>query len=59
MVNGSSFLWTSPLKSVKSWIYVTDKSVHCCANSLVANLDKIFACAKKPSSTQTMPVDIK
>jgi len=26
---------------------------------LVANLDKIFACAKKLSFTQTIPVDIK
>jgi len=59
VVNGSSFLWTTRLKSEKSGIYVTDKSVHCWANLLVANLDKIFACAKKPSFTQTIPVDIK
>ena len=26
---------------------------------MVANLDKIFACAKSPSFTQTIPVDIK
>ena len=59
VVNGSSFLWTTRLKSEKSGIYVTDKSVHCWVNLLVANLDKIFACAKKPSFTQTIPVDIK
>lgn len=59
VVNGGSFLWTTRLKNAKSGIYDTDKSVHRWANLLVANLDKIFACAKKPSFTQTIPVDIK
>jgi len=59
VVNGCRFLWTTQLKNAKSGMYVTDKSVHCRANLLVANLDKIFACAKKRSFTQTIPVDIK
>ena len=59
VVNGVGFLWTTRLKNEKSGVYVTDKSVHCRANLLVANLDKIFACAKKLSFTQTIPVDIK
>lgn len=59
VVNAGPFLWTTMLTNEKSWVYVKNKPVHWCPESLVANLDKMFACAKKPSFAQTIPVDIK
>ena len=59
VVNACPILWTSRLTRPKSNVYGQDKPVHCRAKFLVANLNKIFACAKKPSFAQTIPVDIK
>lgn len=59
VVNACPILWTSRLTRPKSNVYGPDKPVHCRAKFLVANLNKIFACAKKPSFAQTIPVDIK
>jgi hypothetical protein len=59
VVNACTLLWTSRLTRKKSSVYGPDKPVHCRAKFLVANLNKIFACAKKPSFAQTIPVDIK
>jgi hypothetical protein len=59
VVNACPFLWTSRLTRKKSNVYGPDKPVHWRAKFLVANLNKIFACAKKPSFAQSIPVDIK
>jgi len=59
VVNRWPVLWITVLTNAKSWVYLTYKSVHYAANFFVANLDKIFACAQKSSSAQSVPVDIK
>jgi len=59
MVNACRFLWKTRLTIDKSAIYHADNPVQFDVIWLVMNLDKIFACAKKPSSARSTPVDIK
>lgn len=59
IVNACLLLWKTRLTFKKSVVYLKDNPVQFCAGLLVMNLDKIFACAKRTSSSQSTPVDIK
>jgi len=59
IVNDAPLLWIRRLSREESSVYSTDNPVYFRAELLVMVLDKIFACAKRASSSQTAPVDIK
>ena len=58
VVNGGTLLWISRVLSTTSNVYGSHKPVGWSCMCLVAKLDKNRACAKSPSSSHFVPVDI-
>ena len=58
IVNGTTLLWISRVLSTTSTVYGSHKPVGWSCMCLVAKLDKNRGCAKNPSSSHFVPVDI-
>ena len=58
IVNGTTLLWISLVLSTTSTVYGSHKPVGWSCMCFVAKLDKNRSCAKSPSSSQFVPVDI-
>jgi hypothetical protein len=59
IVNGGADLWISLVLSTRSGVYDPYKPVCCPCMCPVEKMDKIWHCAKKRVSAQSVPVDMQ